>query len=28
MGDGRVAYSILAGKTEGKKPLGKPMSRW
>ena len=27
MGDRRVAYSILAGTPEGKRPLRKPMSR-
>jgi hypothetical protein len=24
----RKAYGILDGKSEGKKPLGRPMSRW
>jgi len=28
MGDRRVAYSILAGTSEGKRPLGKPISIW
>jgi hypothetical protein len=28
MGDMRSAYNILAGKAEGKRPLGKPWSRW
>jgi hypothetical protein len=28
MGDMKNAYIILVGKSEGKKPLGKPRSRW
>jgi hypothetical protein len=28
MGDMRNAYSILIGKPEGKRPLGRPRSRW
>jgi len=28
MGEMRNAYSILVGKHEGKKPLGRPMCRW
>jgi hypothetical protein len=28
MGDTRNAYSILVGKPEGKRPFGRPMSRW
>jgi hypothetical protein len=28
MGELRNAYKILAGKPEGKRPLGKPRSRW
>jgi len=28
MGARRGAYTVLVGKTEGKKPLGRPRSRW
>jgi hypothetical protein len=28
MGEERKAYSILVGKPEGKKPLGRPWLRW
>jgi hypothetical protein len=28
MGEKRTAYRILAGKPEGKKPLGRPRRRW
>ena len=28
MGDRRVAYRVLVGKTEGKRPLGSPRGRW
>jgi hypothetical protein len=28
MGKKRNAYRILVGKPEGKKPLGRPRSRW
>jgi len=28
MGEGRVVYSVLLGKPEGKKPLGRPRRRW
>jgi hypothetical protein len=28
MGDKRNAYRILVGKPEGKRPLGRPISRW
>jgi hypothetical protein len=28
MGDRRNAYSILVGKPEGKRPLGRPRHRW
>jgi hypothetical protein len=28
MGEMRNAYSILVGKAEGKRPLGRPRSRW
>jgi hypothetical protein len=28
MGDRRNAYSILVGKPEGKRPLGRPRRRW
>jgi hypothetical protein len=28
MGEGRVAYRILVGRPEGKRPLGRPRRRW
>jgi hypothetical protein len=28
MGEGRVAYRILAGRPEGRRPLGRPRLRW
>jgi hypothetical protein len=28
MGEKRKAYRILVGKPEGKRPLGRPRSRW
>jgi hypothetical protein len=28
MGEGRVVYSVLVGKPEGKRPLGRPRRRW
>jgi hypothetical protein len=28
MGEKRGAYRILGGKPEGKRPLGRPRSRW
>jgi hypothetical protein len=28
MGDKTYAYSVLAGKSEGKRPLGRPRHRW
>jgi hypothetical protein len=28
MGERRGAYEVLAGKPEGKRPLGKPRHRW
>jgi hypothetical protein len=28
MGEKRNAYSILVGKPEGKRPLGRPRCRW
>jgi hypothetical protein len=28
MGEVRGAYNILVGKPEGKRPLGRPRSRW
>jgi len=28
MGEGRVAYIVLVGKREGKRPLGRPKRRW
>jgi len=28
MGDKTRAYSVLVGRREGKKPLGRPRSRW
>ena len=28
MGEGKGPYRVLVGKPEGKRPLGKPRSRW
>jgi 3-oxoacyl-ACP reductase-like protein len=28
MGEGRSVYRVLVGKPEGKRPLGRPRSRW
>jgi hypothetical protein len=28
MGEGRGVYRVLVGRTEGKKPLGRPRHRW
>jgi hypothetical protein len=28
MGEGRVAYSVLMGKPEGKRPFERPRRRW
>ena len=28
MGEGRVVHRVLVGKTEGKRPLGRPRRRW
>jgi hypothetical protein len=28
MGERRVAYRVLVGKLEGKRPLGRPKRRW
>ena len=28
MGEGRGVYRVLAGKTEGKRPMGRPRRRW
>jgi hypothetical protein len=28
MGEGRGLYRILVGRTEGKRPLGRPRRRW
>jgi hypothetical protein len=28
MGEGRNVYRVLAGKPEGKRPLGRPRRRW
>jgi hypothetical protein len=28
MGEGRYVYRVLVGRPEGKKPLGRPRSRW
>jgi hypothetical protein len=28
MGERRVVYRVLAGKPEGKRPLGRPRRRW
>ena len=28
MGEGREVYRVLVGKPEGKRPLGRPRSRW
>jgi hypothetical protein len=28
MGEGRGVYRVLVGKTEGKRPLGRPRRRW
>jgi hypothetical protein len=27
-GENRKSYRVLVGKTEGKKPLGRPRSKW
>jgi hypothetical protein len=28
MGEGRCVYKVLVGRPEGKRPLGRPRSRW
>jgi hypothetical protein len=28
MGEKRIAYRVLVGKPEGKRPLGRPRGRW
>jgi hypothetical protein len=28
MGEEREVYKVLVGKTEGKRPFGRPMHRW
>jgi hypothetical protein len=28
MGEGRGVYRVLVGRTEGKRPLGRPRRRW
>jgi len=28
MGEGREMYRVLVGKSEGKRPLGRPRRRW
>jgi hypothetical protein len=28
MGEERIAYRLLAGKPEGKRPLGRPRCKW
>jgi hypothetical protein len=28
MGEKRIAYRLLVGKPEGKRPLGRPIHRW
>jgi hypothetical protein len=28
MGEGRVVYTVLVGKPEGKRPVGRPRRRW
>jgi hypothetical protein len=28
MGEGRGVYRVVVGKSEGKKPLGRPRHRW
>jgi hypothetical protein len=28
MGEGRGVYSVLVGRSEGKRPLGRPRRRW
>jgi hypothetical protein len=28
MGEGRGVYSVLVGRPEGKRPLGRPRRRW
>jgi hypothetical protein len=28
MGEGRGAYRVLVGRPEGKRPVGRPRSRW
>jgi hypothetical protein len=27
-GEGRIIYSVLVGRPEGKRPLGRPVHRW
>ena len=28
MGESRILYRVMEGKSEGKRPLGRPRSRW
>jgi hypothetical protein len=28
MGEGRAVYRVLVGRSEGKRPLGRPRCRW